>query len=98
MVISPIAQKLFIKPEQCMLIMNAHESYFNLNRELPKNKIEPGIVSMHYSFVLPLVKGNAELKSYVTEAFHQLCEDTLFWISYPKQSSKIKTDLNQDKG
>ncbi|MFC5649655.1 hypothetical protein ACFPYJ_11085 [Paenibacillus solisilvae] len=24
-------------------------------------------------------------------------EDALFWITYPKQSSKVKTDINRDR-
>jgi hypothetical protein len=98
MAITFLSRKLRIVPGQTMLIINAPESYFTLLGKLPDNKIETIIVSGHYDFVHLFVKDSVDLKLLVSTIINLIGEDTLFWISYPKQSSKIKTDLNRDIG
>jgi len=98
MSISPVAQKLHLKPEQSILILNAPGSFFILLGDLPENKIETANVSGHYDYVHLFVKDSIELEHHSSAALNSLGEDTLFWISYPKQTSKINTDLNRDKG
>lgn len=40
----------------------------------------------------------AELNQRAPEALRTLKYDGVLWIAYPKQSSKVKTDLNRDHG
>ena len=42
------------------------------------------------------VKNVDELNKYAQKAMDVVKFDGLLWISYPKQSSKIKTDINRD--
>jgi hypothetical protein len=98
MPISPLAQKLRIKPGQSMLLLNAPPSFLHLLGGLPENKIETGNVSGKSGYLHLFVKDNAELEHWFPIALNSFGEDTVFWISYPKQTSKIKTDLNRDKG
>lgn len=37
-----------------------------------------------------------KLTEWLPKVIRSLNEDALFWITYPKQTSKIKTDLNRD--
>jgi hypothetical protein len=49
-----------------------------------------------FDFVL-LFAGNAdEARERLKLTIPFLNEDAMFWISYPKQSSKVKTDINRD--
>ncbi len=47
-------------------------------------------------FVLLFVNNAEEVDKWVPEVIPGLKEDAVFWIAYPKQSSKVKTDINRD--
>jgi hypothetical protein len=47
-------------------------------------------------FVHLFVKDKAGLDTLVAQALRSLKDDGIFWISYPKGSAKVKTDLNRD--
>jgi hypothetical protein len=49
-----------------------------------------------FDFVLLFVRNAGEALEKLQESIPYLNEDALFWITYPKQSSKIKTDINRD--
>ena len=49
-----------------------------------------------YDFALLFAKNAAEVEEWVPKVIPALNEDAVFWISYPKQSSKIKSDINRD--
>lgn len=51
-----------------------------------------------YDFVLLFVRNLAELEEHAPAAVRAVKEDGLLWITYPKGSSKIKTDINRDTG
>lgn len=49
-----------------------------------------------YDFVQLFVNNAAEVDEWVHQAIAHLNDDAVFWITYPKQSSKVKTDINRD--
>ncbi|GIP32211.1 hypothetical protein [Paenibacillus sp. J2TS4] len=49
-----------------------------------------------YDFVLLFVNNAREAEEWLPRVLPLLNEDALFWITYPKQSSKVKTDINRD--
>jgi len=51
-----------------------------------------------YDVVHLFVKNSTDLKQEFPNAFKSLKPEGLFWISYPKRTSKIKTDLTRDAG
>ena len=52
--------------------------------------------SSKYDFVQLFVNNAAELDDNLLKAIDLLKDDAVFWITYPKQSSKAKSDLNRD--
>jgi hypothetical protein len=50
-----------------------------------------------YGFVLLFVNNSEEVREWVPKVVPVLTEDPVYWIIYPKQSSKVKSDLNRDK-
>ena len=48
------------------------------------------------SNTLVFVNNNNELFSFLNTQFNNIVPDSLFWIAYPKGTSKIKTDINRD--
>src|ERR1051326_4419303 len=51
-----------------------------------------------FDFVQIFVKSEAELAKLAPKAVAALEPDGILWISFPKGSSKIQTDLTRDKG
>jgi len=51
-----------------------------------------------FDFVHLFVKNVAELESLGPTAINAVKHDGLLWISYPKRSSKVKTDITRDVG
>lgn len=49
-----------------------------------------------YDFVQLFVNNAAEVDEWAPKAIALLNEEAVFWITYPKQSSKVKTDINRD--
>jgi hypothetical protein len=49
-----------------------------------------------YDFVQLFVNNAQEVDEWVPRVIPMLSEDAVFWITYPKQSSKVKTDINRD--
>jgi hypothetical protein len=49
-----------------------------------------------YDFVQLFVHDAAEVEAWTPKAIQYLKDDALFWITYPKQSSKVKTNINRD--
>ena len=51
-----------------------------------------------FDWIQIFVRNEAELKRLATKAVRALKPDGILWISFPKGSSKIQTDLTRDKG
>lgn len=49
-----------------------------------------------FDFVLLFVNSAKEAAELVTPMIPKLNADALFWIAFPKQSSKTKADINRD--
>jgi hypothetical protein len=93
---SSLAKKLQIKSGFRVTILNAPQEYQQLLGELPSGaqlvtRVEPPL-----DFAQVFVKTNQELEAQVPAILKALKKDGLFWVSYPKGGSKIKTDLNRD--
>ena len=51
-----------------------------------------------FDWIQIFAKNQAELKAYLPKAVRALKSESLLWVSFPKGSSKIQTDLNRDNG
>ncbi|WP_019423355.1 hypothetical protein [Paenibacillus sp. OSY-SE] len=49
-----------------------------------------------YDFVQLFVNDAQEVDAWIPKVLPLLNEEAVFWITYPKQSSKVKTDINRD--
>ncbi|HZG58798.1 hypothetical protein [Paenibacillus sp.] len=59
---------------------------------------EPAGENGTYDFVHLFVTSVAELEEKAGTALAAIKPDGLLWFSYPKKTSKIKTDINRDAG
>ena len=95
---SGLAKKLLIKPGQRIIILNAPPGYMDELGPLPDGVELPSKAEGSFDLVHLFVSNTGELASFAPEAVQAVKRDGVFWISYPKQSSKVKTDITRDRG
>jgi len=70
-------------------IMNAPAEYQSLIEESDNE-------SGKKEFLLLFANNSEEVRTWFPKALSALMEDAVFWIAFPKKSSKVKTDINRD--
>lgn len=98
MVRTPLTQKLRMQPGQRVLILNPPPGYLEGLAPLPTGTVVEEVPSGKYAFVHLFVKDQAELEKFGLSALQSVQYDGILWISYPKRSSKVRTDLTRDVG
>ncbi len=91
---TPLVKKLGIKPDYVIWIINAPQNYFSLLGNLPNNidiKTEAG---QNYQFIHFFTKSKLELTTQLPLLKSSLAKDGMLWISWPKKSAKVPTDLD----
>ncbi|HHY89138.1 MAG TPA: hypothetical protein GYA06_09495 [Chloroflexi bacterium] len=87
-----LSQKLQLKPGQAFTLLNAPENYANQLAAggLPLAEAVPAAALMLF------VRSMDELLRLTPGAIAALQDGALFWIAYPKGSSKAGYDVNRD--
>ena len=96
MVESGVPKKLRIKTGQRALILNAPEGYFEAFSALLEDVQIDQAATGEYDFVHVFVVNSDELEELMPTALDAVVFDGLLWVSYPKGSSGVETDLNRD--
>ena len=91
-----LAQKMKRKPEARACILHAPAGY----ESAAFPDIKPAAASLNGTFdwVQIFVENKAQLDELAPKAAKALKPDSILWISFPKGSSKIQTDLTRDQG
>lgn len=93
-----LVKRLVLKPGYRFLLLNAPEGYRAQLGELPPDvKLEEHPSGL-YDLVQVFVKSKAELDALGKTLLEAVKPNGLLWVSYPKKSSKIKTDISRDYG
>ena len=82
------------KPGGRAAIINASTGYEAAS--FPEQETAATTLNGLFDWIQIFVKNQAELKALLPNAIRALKSDSLLWISFPKGSSKIQTDLNRD--
>jgi len=92
---STLTKKLKLKPGVKAAVIHAPEGYLDtLQHDAEISSSLRGT----YHWIQIFVKNKAELDSLSPKAAQALKPDAMLWITFPKGSSKIQTDLTRDKG
>jgi hypothetical protein len=91
-----VAQKLLIKENHKVSFINEPENYKAILGELPKNVIILTETGKSVDFIQLFVTSKKELEDNLNELKSYLSPKGLLWVTYPKGTSKIKTDINRD--
>lgn len=95
---SALAKKLKLKPGQRAVIVNAPQGYIDKLSPLPAEVKVEDKLSGKFDWAQAFVKNKSELDKLVPRLVRALMPESLLWITYPKGTSKIQTDLTRDKG
>jgi hypothetical protein len=89
-------KKLRMQPGQRVLILNAPAGYVDGLGELPEGvEVEEQLDGV-FDFVQVFAKDLAELERLAPLAAEAVKYDGLLWVSYPKKSSKMESDLSRE--
>ncbi len=93
-----LIKKLQIKPGSHLLLLNAPPSFLAALLPLPDGLTLAPPANARYDCVHLFAKDSGELNRFAPTALAAVKPDGLLWISYPKKSAKVPTDLNRDEG
>jgi hypothetical protein len=93
-----LAKKLKLKPGQRAAIINAPDGYVDTLRPLPDQVELAYQLDGSFDWVQIFLKNQAELERILPGLVNALKPESLLWLSFPKGTSKIQTDLTRDKG
>ena len=93
---NPMHKKLRLLPGLTARTIGAPAGYFELIGGTPEDVQFLSSASNEVDFIHLFVNNLAELKAKIEDTLKSVKYDGLLWISYPKGSSKIETDINRD--
>jgi hypothetical protein len=93
-----LVKKLKLKPGQRAAVLNAPENYVKSLSPLPAEVELVDKVQGKFDWVQLFVKNKAELDKQLPKVVRVLKPESLLWLTFPKGTSKIQTDLTRDKG
>lgn len=94
---TPLAKKLGLKADDKVMLYNQPEHYFELFTDLPSSfEILEKFKPQSADFIHLFVAWSKELKDILDEYKNVLKKDGMIWISWPKGTSEIVTNLKRD--
>ena len=90
-----LVKKLGIKPGYSVIVFNAPNDYWNWLAPLPES-ISVKTKGKDFDFVHWFVKENKTFEKEFHKKKALLKKDGMMWMSWPKKTSKVETDLNEN--
>lgn len=94
--ISPIAKKLGIKPAMHALVLGAPAGYQKLLSPLPEGARVSTEMKAENSFLQAFITRQDDIKRTILPLLDRAISGALVWITYPKKTSGVESDLNRD--
>ena len=92
----PLPEKLFMKENYNILLVNAPDDYQSKLTPIPSGVTISSTNRDDNDFIQVFFMNRNEMEKQLKSLKAHLKPDGWLWISYPKGSSKIKTDINRD--
>ncbi len=93
-----LIKKLGIKPGQKLLILNAPDGYLATLGTLPEGAEVKTNADGTFDLVQIFLYNKADVDRYGPMAIQAVKQGGLLWFTYPKKTSKIKSDITRDIG
>lgn len=91
-----IAQKLLIKPGERFVLLNAPAGYAAQMGDLPTGVVPETTLSGQAESIQSFVTSMQQLKDTLSGLKAALKPGGKLWLTYPKLTSRLKSDLNRD--
>jgi hypothetical protein len=89
---NPLYKKLGLKDGQKVILVNIPVNYFDLLVEVPD--VEEAELNDLADFVHVFESSLSALEISFAKAFQRLAAKGMIWVSWPKKTSKVPTDLD----
>lgn len=89
-----LIKKLLIKPTYRCIVLNSPDGYLPRLGTLPLEDNLEG----KFDFIYLFARNKDEVDEFGPAVVEAIKPEGVLWISYPKGSSKIKSDISRDKG
>jgi hypothetical protein len=93
---TPLAKKLGIKEGSSVVVLGAPDGYRDLLVPLPDGVIFSFRVTASTDVVHVFVTQSEELAARLTVLRQEIRPDAAVWVSWPKKSSKVPTDVTEE--
>ena len=93
---TPLAKKLGIKNEFIIRFINEPDYYFDLFEDFPLGVVIAKDKKEEKDFIQYFQKNAAAFKKKLPILREEIKQHGMIWISWPKKSSKVKTDITED--
>ena len=92
---TPLIKKLGFKEGYRICVKNAPDHYLDLIGDLPKNATIGKRLGGKFDAIHFFTKKASELRATLPKLQESIQQDGMIWISWPKKSSKVKTDVTE---
>ena len=93
---TPLAKKLGIKIGMKTYVKNAPENYLDLLEPLPEALVFTKRLTSQTDFIHLFTRSRSELSSLLSNYLQKIKPNGMIWVSWPKKSSKVETDVTED--
>ena len=93
---TPLVRKLGVRPNECVIAVNAPEHYAELLGDLPEGASITTRMSARPAFVHLFVREREELAERLSALRDELEDAGVIWVSWPKKAAKVATDVTED--
>ena len=93
---TPLAKKLGIKPGFVVRLTNAPADYFEWLAPMPADVQFSTTVRKDIDLWHAFVRSSRELAALLPKAMKRLRQDGCLWVSWPKKSSGVASDVTED--
>ncbi len=93
---TPLPKKLGIKSPMQLDVIEAPAKYESIVGELPQGVILSGVAGKKTNMVHVFATRRATLSAHLDSLRKQLSDEAAVWVSWPKKSSKVATDITED--
>ena len=93
---TPLVKKLGLTDGLAVVILNSPAEYFSWISPLPKDLIVKDKLAGEADFIHLFARDQKTLRAYFQKCIKHLKKNGALWVSWPKKSSKVATDLDEN--
>lgn len=93
---TPLAQKLGIKPDMTVVVMNEPGTYRKLLGPAAKEVTFSDRVASGVGFIHFFTTHRGELETQLKKLRSKIADTGVLWVSWPKKSAGLPTDVTED--